>query len=300
MAFFSIRGFLKTYFNRDRGIRTTFLIVTLFTLINVTCTAKSRDATPSSDSDRLYTSLLRRANAERFADKIRFHTPSIGETIPLNSLILTDSESEITLKFEPGMELLPADALAQLEMALPLGRFFVSYDRKYYWIVPEKNCLILRDLSKRNFLAKFEIFVESYFGYVRISTDSEIIAQILPGESVAGSLATDEIEKVEDGFIVYKRSPLNPQTLGLRIAVQPALTTQGVGATVHLLVKDSRAHRAGLLPGDVIVKVDGKPFDNLDEFSQLLGEAKRTNCISLSIIRNSNISNRVVLLTSQY
>lgn len=296
MDFLSIRDSFRTYFRRGQSIGAIFLVVLLFALMNVACTAKNRDGVPSSDSHTLYTSLLKRANAERLEDGVRFHRPNIGENIALNSLILTDSESEMTLRFEPKTKRLPIEAIPELEMALPFGRFFVSFDTNYYRIVPQKTYLILRDISKRDVLAKFDILVESYFGSVQISTDSEIIAQILPGEPVIGSFAGDEIEKVENGFIVYKEGSLSSQLLGLRMALETTPTTEGVAATLHLLVKDSRAHRAGLLPGDLIIKVDGKPFNNLDEFFELLQEAKCRNCISFIVMRNSTMSDHVVLL----
>jgi len=60
---------------------------------------------------------------------------------------------------------------------------------------------------------------------------------------------------------------------------------QAAGALVSSVVPDSAAERAGLQPGDVITKFDGKPIGAAGELSALVGQASPGDKAKLEILR---------------
>jgi S1-C subfamily serine protease len=54
----------------------------------------------------------------------------------------------------------------------------------------------------------------------------------------------------------------------------PAFDYQGKGVKIDSLVTDSPAAQAGLKPGDVLVRIDGKPIEDLRAFSDILKTLK--------------------------
>ncbi|MDH7513408.1 MAG: PDZ domain-containing protein [Clostridiales bacterium] len=61
---------------------------------------------------------------------------------------------------------------------------------------------------------------------------------------------------------------------------------EGSGLLVTRLTKDGPAEKAGLKVGDVIIRVNGKRVDSVDELSELIQDRKRGDRVKIEVIRN--------------
>ncbi|MDP0491009.1 MAG: trypsin-like peptidase domain-containing protein [Verrucomicrobiota bacterium JB023] len=60
---------------------------------------------------------------------------------------------------------------------------------------------------------------------------------------------------------------------------------QGPGARVQLVQKDSAARQAGMKPGDVVLKVDGREIDGYQELKTILSRAGAGQAVSIEVLR---------------
>jgi len=58
------------------------------------------------------------------------------------------------------------------------------------------------------------------------------------------------------------------------------------GLLVTRLTKDGPAEKAGLKVGDVIIRVDGKKLDSVDELSKMILDRKKGDKVKIELIRN--------------
>ena len=65
---------------------------------------------------------------------------------------------------------------------------------------------------------------------------------------------------------------LGQASLGMGLAIEdlPQEDKEGHGVIVRRVVSDSPAERAGILPGDIILKVGSSEVNSLDEFQSVL------------------------------
>lgn len=75
------------------------------------------------------------------------------------------------------------------------------------------------------------------------------------------------------------------QTIAIPRRLQLAADTGASGAMVNAVEPGSPAERAGLLPRDILVALDGQPIEGVDEFLRLLGAEKIGRRVTLSLLR---------------
>jgi len=89
---------------------------------------------------------------------------------------------------------------------------------------------------------------------------------------------------VATGRVSHARLGVSVQEINHALAESFGLK-QAAGALVSSVVPDSAAERAGLQPGDVITKFDGKPIGAAGELSALVGQASPGDKAKLEILR---------------
>jgi len=89
---------------------------------------------------------------------------------------------------------------------------------------------------------------------------------------------------VATGRVSHARLGVSVQEINQALAESFGLK-QAAGALVSSVVPDSAAARAGLQPGDVITRFDGKPIGAAGELSALVGQASPGDKAKLEILR---------------
>jgi len=84
--------------------------------------------------------------------------------------------------------------------------------------------------------------------------------------------------------IVAEQVPLPP-----RIAYRASLS-QASAVRIREVQADSPAHAAGLVPGDLIVRLDGEPVTGVDDLFRLLDEKRIDRPVTVAIVRNTGAS----------
>ena len=115
---------------------------------------------------------------------------------------------------------------------------------------------------------------------VAASPGMPFYAQQMPGPQIAGG---PQQGPWGNGFGQERGGPRFEPSLGLQVATAPA-----GGVTVLGVQTGSKAHRAGLRFGDVVVKVGQSEVRNVDQFQQLAGSAARSDSVPLLVARNGS------------
>jgi len=89
-------------------------------------------------------------------------------------------------------------------------------------------------------------------------------------------VATGRVEHARLGVTIQEMNQALADSFGLKRAE---------GALVSSVQPDSAAERAGLQPGDVIVKLDGKPIGAAGELSEMVGQASPGDKAKLEVLR---------------
>ena len=107
------------------------------------------------------------------------------------------------------------------------------------------------------------------------------------------SIPVNNVKKAIDDFI--STGSVQYGWLGVTISDPDSLTDKqlglsgNTGAFVHNLYMDSPAGRAGIMPGDYIIGIDGEPVKDFRHFTREIGDIKAGDVIMLEIIRNREI-----------
>jgi hypothetical protein len=286
-----IRGCPAFLAGTPRAFKVVFAFVILCVLASVAiCALQNRNRVfRSTELENMYDALLRQANAEQLRRKIVFRVPKIGEKLLLDSLVLTDRNSEIILKYEQRDGNLPLDQIEEgLKEALQIGRFRSDpVERAVYQRIPERICYVLRDSFRSSFLDDFDISVSKLTGRVYVSTDSERVSRILPGEGVFFFSSGNTAEEVESGLVRNRRGVPTYRLIGLYLEPESPVTNRESGLRIVRLVEGSQAHRSGLMPGDVIAEVDGIKVHDVQVFFQLIHERAEKKTVRLKVTRES-------------
>lgn len=89
--------------------------------------------------------------------------------------------------------------------------------------------------------------------------------------------------QVVRGWIGAEVKALNPQLIqALALKVSEGLLIDGVW-------RNSPAQKAGILPGDLLIKVDAKPIKTPESFYQTIDDANINSYLELTLLRNSNL-----------
>ena len=82
--------------------------------------------------------------------------------------------------------------------------------------------------------------------------------------------------------------PTHPAASGRRVLVGtvPAFDYQGTGAKVDSLVPKSPAERAGIQPGDVIVRMDDQAIRDLRGYSEAIRKLKPNQRVTVQLLRD--------------
>ncbi len=97
-------------------------------------------------------------------------------------------------------------------------------------------------------------------------------------------------KRVIRGWFGAEAVNLNPQ-----IATQKGLIVKR-GALITSVIKGSPAHKAGIMPNDVIVEYDGKLVDDASRLPILVGETPPGKRVKVKILRNNKIIEKWVLI----
>lgn len=62
------------------------------------------------------------------------------------------------------------------------------------------------------------------------------------------------------------------------------------GAVVHLVAPDGRAAQAGLLPGDVVLALNGRPIRDARQFVRAIDGCHDTRALTLSVLRRQDVT----------
>lgn len=62
------------------------------------------------------------------------------------------------------------------------------------------------------------------------------------------------------------------------------------GAVVHLIAPDGRAAQAGLLPGDVVLALNGRPVRDARQFVRAIDGCHDTRALTLSVLRHQDVT----------
>jgi len=251
----------------------------------VTLCHKKGGVFESDSLDRMFEAMLEMSNTLPLKHQIHFHRPRSNEKLPLNSLILTDRNSELVLRFElvhGNEELTTPFIIDQLE-AMMIPGSIEARQGEYYKTIPGGSVYILRDVSGDNFFDMFDIFVDAYLGTVRLSTDVEKISRINSGMPVWGGIAS-EVSK--SGVV---RGHVSKGALGLALIAESVRVKDFTGARIDTLIENSPAHKVGLSGGDIIIKVNGKTFNDVEDCIRLIEIAKGTGAVNLTVYRDSRL-----------
>lgn len=94
------------------------------------------------------------------------------------------------------------------------------------------------------------------------------------------STVKNEVQ-VGDQKLVYKVS----------LGVLPDLAYKGIGMKAAKVHKDRPGFLGGMLDGDIVIKIDGKPVKDLIEYTKLLGSLKKGDKAILTLKRGDKILN---------
>lgn len=141
------------------------------------------------------------------------------------------------------------------------------------------------DLPRRSFITTANGSLTS--GEVLLSTGSDDLG-IWNGKEV---ISSDVLKQAVDLYLSNNQKISRP-SFGFSYEIinssQAALTNQVAGAVVKNVATGSVAQKDGLLPGDVITKVNGK---NSDASFETLLQTKSGDSLDLTVWRNQNILN---------
>lgn len=272
-----------------RGIRCIVFTVALISIafFEVCCARRVETVFESRSLDVLLDTMLRHTKAETLKPQIHFRHPTINEELPLSSLVLVDKSSELTLRLENmEQEPMPTHVISEL------GKIFIfavprieTSDDKYFITVPEGTFYVLRDISGDRFLDEFHIFIDQFRGNVYVSTDVDVISQIDAGGYVFGGYG-QEVEIDSKGYIT---KGFEEAELGLVLHPDVRRVDGYSGCATRYVKKNSPADRAGIMPGDVIIKVNGETLDSVDSLLRHIEEAKKTKTMTLIVYRDSKM-----------
>ena len=79
---------------------------------------------------------------------------------------------------------------------------------------------------------------------------------------------------------MYKR-----QTLG----VMPDYLFDGKGMKIDGVSSDKPAEKAGILKGDIVIKIDKYDIENMMSYMETLSKFKKGDKVTVSVLRNSKI-----------
>jgi hypothetical protein len=252
----------------------------------MSCVQKQEEIFETDSLNDLYDAMLRHTNSETFKYQLDFDSPRKGEKLSLESLILTDKDSVLKLRVEPieGNNARES-SLERLERVFlfPDGQTEVL-DGKYYIEIPEGTYYILRDISPERVLQEYKIFVEEYTGHVYIST-SEAISSIKPRGDVYGGFG-QELKITKNGIV---QEPGEKSELGLLFPLELVKINGSYGCKIQYVIENSPAYKAGLMPNDVIIKVNGEDFEDVERFFYLVERAKESKRVAFTVYRDSQI-----------
>jgi serine protease Do len=122
-----------------------------------------------------------------------------------------------------------------------------------------------------------------------IGINSQIYSRTGGYQGLSFAIPIDVALKVKDqivakGHASHARLGVSVQELNQALAESFGLK-RAEGALVAAVVPDSAAGRAGVQPGDVIVKFDGKPIAAAGELSALVGQSAPGDKVTLEILR---------------
>lgn len=102
---------------------------------------------------------------------------------------------------------------------------------------------------------------------------------------------------------IIKIGKAEPGYLGIQINPNPVAVSSGqqatLGALVEIVIPDSPADKAGLLPGDVVTRFGEKSFASLDQLLSLIQNAKPGQNIKITLVRNGQLSTVNALIEPQ-
>ncbi len=138
-----------------------------------------------------------------------------------------------------------------------------------------------------------QIFTGAHADYHRPSDTADKI-------DGAGLVKVATFVKEAVNYLLEREPPLTSQLAGtatpttapsgsgrrVLFGTVPAFDYQGKGVKIESLVTDSPAAQAGLKPGDVLVRIDDKPIEDLRAFSDILKTLKPEQQVKAVVQRN--------------
>ena len=123
-----------------------------------------------------------------------------------------------------------------------------------------------------------------------IGVNTAIISRSGGYQGIGFAIPSNEVKKiasqlVKQGKVVRGWMGVKVQDLTAQESKRAQLP-EGTGASVEGVFMRGPAHKAGLLPGDILVKVNGKPVRNADEIKDLVADMEPGAQIQLEIRRD--------------
>jgi len=123
-----------------------------------------------------------------------------------------------------------------------------------------------------------------------IGINSQIFSRTGGYQGLSFAIPMDVALNVKDQLIAHGRVVRGQLGVTVQEVSQPLATSFGMksatGALVSEITKGSPAERAGLQPGDVLLKVDGKPVEHSGELARRIAEMKPGTRSTLEVWRN--------------
>lgn len=114
----------------------------------------------------------------------------------------------------------------------------------------------------------------------------------IPANEAKAALETIlQLGKAEPGYLGIQ---LNPTPVAVSDTLQTAF-----GALVEIVIPDSPADKAGLLPGDVITKFGDTAFKSLDQLLSMIQNARPGQSIKITLVRDGKLSTLSALIEPQ-
>jgi S1-C subfamily serine protease len=132
------------------------------------------------------------------------------------------------------------------------------------------------------------------------------VAYIPPSESavslgfaIPSPTAIDVVEQlIDNGKVEHAFLGVEPRPLTDDIASQLSLSTSD-GVLVFNVTAGSAADKAGVEPGDVIVKFDGKQIDSVEDLYSALRDTKPGQSVKMEVVRNGQRQELTVTLDAR-